>query len=572
MAAADGQIVLGLDIPQTTANIQSALTSILSNLDTKQLVLKTAIEKAEVQKSVSALVKEINAQSAKIGVSVNEKDVRSVLTQQQKIASTTEQLKKQMQEYKQLASDLNLTLNSATQKAFGEALSTQNFDKAKEAIRAVKNELKTFDKNVSIGDNLTAQMEKLKKDASEFGVILRQSTQTNFKNAINTGDLEKAKEAIVAVKNELKQLNEVEDIIKNVSASLAFPDLQKQNTGGAVQLKTELESIKQRAEELKNIWHTLDSEGIAKASAEMETLKERTAVATRQAKEFGDSFGGQQQFEKLQINIQKAQHNIEALGTSWSAMKKNPELLREWEQLVSLSKTLSTSADLSKFNAQVSEFSSKVKQAGLNTKTLGEQFKTTFANFSYFFSASRIIYSTIQAIKDMINNVTQLDSAMVELKKVTEATDAEFDKFLSNAKSQAVDIGSTITDLVNATADFSRLGYSLKDAEYLGQVATIYANVGDDVSSIDQATTSLISTMKGFGMEASQSMDIIDKFNEVGNKFAISSGGIGDALQRSAASMAAANNTIDESIALIVAANNVIQDPDVVGEILRPTA
>lgn len=49
------------------------------------------------------------------------------------------------------------------------------------------------------------------------------------------------------------------------------------------------------------------------------------------------------------------------------------------------------------------------------------------------------------------------------------------------------------------------------------------------------------------------------------NKFAISSGGIGEALQRSAASLSAANNTIDESIALIVAANNVIQDPATVG-------
>lgn len=71
--------------------------------------------------------------------------------------------------------------------------------------------------------------------------------------------------------------------------------------------------------------------------------------------------------------------------------------------------------------------------------------------------------------------------------------------------------------------------------------------------------------MKAFGIEASNAMTIVDKFNEVGNNFAISSGGIGDAMQRSAAALAAANNTIDESIALIVAANNVIQDPDMVG-------
>jgi hypothetical protein len=65
-------------------------------------------------------------------------------------------------------------------------------------------------------------------------------------------------------------------------------------------------------------------------------------------------------------------------------------------------------------------------------------------------------------------------------------------------------------------------------------------------------------------------MSIVDKFNEIGNNFAISSGGIGEALERSASSLMAANNTIDESIALITAANTVVQDPAQVGR-LMPT-
>ena len=60
-------------------------------------------------------------------------------------------------------------------------------------------------------------------------------------------------------------------------------------------------------------------------------------------------------------------------------------------------------------------------------------------------------------------------------------------------------------------------------------------------------------------------MDIVDKFNEIGNNFAISSGGIGEAMERSASSMVAANNTMDETIALITAANTVVQSPEAVG-------
>jgi hypothetical protein len=63
-------------------------------------------------------------------------------------------------------------------------------------------------------------------------------------------------------------------------------------------------------------------------------------------------------------------------------------------------------------------------------------------------------------------------------------------------------------------------------------------------------------------------MGIIDRFNAVGNNFAITSAGIGDALQRSASALYSAGNTIDESVALVTAANSVIQNPEQVGKCL----
>lgn len=53
------------------------------------------------------------------------------------------------------------------------------------------------------------------------------------------------------------------------------------------------------------------------------------------------------------------------------------------------------------------------------------------------------------------------------------------------------------------------------------------------------------------------------------NNFSISSGGLGEALQRSASALSAAGNTLDESIALITAANKVAQDPASVGTMLK---
>ena len=49
------------------------------------------------------------------------------------------------------------------------------------------------------------------------------------------------------------------------------------------------------------------------------------------------------------------------------------------------------------------------------------------------------------------------------------------------------------------------------------------------------------------------------------NNYAITSGGIGEALQRSAASLNAANTSLEESVALVTAANTVVQNPESVG-------
>jgi hypothetical protein len=146
------------------------------------------------------------------------------------------------------------------------------------------------------------------------------------------------------------------------------------------------------------------------------------------------------------------------------------------------------------------------------------------------------------------------------------------DKAYDNLMTEYEELGTTLDGLISSTADFARLGYGFEDSQKLAEVANIYAVVGDEIEGVEDATQSLVSTMAAFKSEMNGVSDsdfalsIVDKMNEVSNNFAISSGGIGQALQRSASSMAAANNTIDETIALITAANTVAQNPEKVGK------
>lgn len=214
----------------------------------------------------------------------------------------------------------------------------------------------------------------------------------------------------------------------------------------------------------------------------------------------------------------------------------------------------------------------QLKKAGVEVQSFGEWMTNAFKRFGSWMLVTHSITSISMGFRDIINNVIDLDTAMVELKKVTNETDDAYRIFVENAAVRAKSIGATMTDTINATADAARLGFDIDAASDLADSILIYQNVGDEIEDVQQASSNLISTMKGFGIEASDSMSIVDKFNEVANNYAISAGGIGDALARSAAALDAGNNTIEESIGLIVAANDVIQDPDVVGERLPNSA
>ena len=229
-------------------------------------------------------------------------------------------------------------------------------------------------------------------------------------------------------------------------------------------------------------------------------------------------------------------------------------------------------ADYNRLREQFGAIQTDAKNLGVSGETGFQRLNSQVQKLATYLSGATLLFGAINQIKTMITNVIELDSAMTELKKVTDETDATYESFLTNAVTRAKNLGAALSDVVSATADFARLGYDIADSAALADAAIVYKNVGDGIESIDDASTSIISTMKAFGVEAEDVMTIVDRFNEVDNRFSISSKGIGDARLRSASSLSTAGNTLDESIALITAMNEVVQDPDVVGTSLKTIA
>ena len=216
------------------------------------------------------------------------------------------------------------------------------------------------------------------------------------------------------------------------------------------------------------------------------------------------------------------------------------------------------------------EVAAAAKAAGLEAQSFGTKLQGEASKLSVWALATSMIMGAVKAVKDMIVNVKRLDMELIELKKVTDLTRSGYEALIDEAAVSSRKIGATLSDTIRAQADFARLGHDVNgEAQSLAQAALVYKHVGDGIKDISEASESIISTMKAFGVEAENAMGIVDEFNEVGNKFAISSSGIGVAMQKSSASLAAANNTLEESIGLTVGMNNVIQNPEIVGTALK---
>lgn len=230
---------------------------------------------------------------------------------------------------------------------------------------------------------------------------------------------------------------------------------------------------------------------------------------------------------------------------------------------------LSGTDDMKKYRGEYARLVSAVRSRGLDTTSFSA--KTLNATIDRVKNVLAIGSVTLvqNALSGIVRNVREVDAAMTELKKVTDETDASYRRFLSRASEKSKSIGSSLSEYTRGVAEFARLGYDMLDAEQMGLAATVYKNVGDGIESITDASDAIIATMKAFDLQAEDSMSIVDKYNEIGNNYAISSAGLGASLQRSAAALASANNTLEESMALTVAGNNTIQNPEVVGTTLK---
>lgn len=241
-------------------------------------------------------------------------------------------------------------------------------------------------------------------------------------------------------------------------------------------------------------------------------------------------------------------------------------------QLKSILSQTASGASLTKDQLQSLEvefvkITNAARQGGQLGLSFFDKIKQGAQSFSMWIGTTSILMKALSVGKDLVKNVKDIDSAMTSLYKVTDETSARYDKFLNTASEKAKQLGRSVSSLIEQSAEWAKLGYSIDEAEELSKVSSIYANVGE----VDDATAvkDIVSALKAFNIEGKDAITVVDKLNQLGNKYATSSADLGEGLRNSASALAVAGNDINKSLAMLTGGTEITQDASEMGNAIK---
>jgi TP901 family phage tail tape measure protein len=234
------------------------------------------------------------------------------------------------------------------------------------------------------------------------------------------------------------------------------------------------------------------------------------------------------------------------------------------------------SQKVSKADKQLKSFNDTAKEGQKQADKWNYSWSKAFQSFTTYMSVTTVLYQVIHTIKDMISEVTDLDGALVELKKVTDLEGESLQRFTKEAYAAGANVAKTGTEMVEAATSFAKAGYNEDQILQLGEVAAMYTNIADEAISSADAADFIIAQLKAFNLESDDlnktlenSYHIIDAVNEVSNNFAVSSSDIATNLGKASSVMANAGNSMEQMIGLMTAGTEVTRNASKVANGLK---
>ena len=295
------------------------------------------------------------------------------------------------------------------------------------------------------------------------------------------------------------------------------------------------------------------SDDISKLDNYEKKIKDTIATVTNMsAAEKGYNFvSGQKELDKI--------HKLLAENSKMSSEAK-AKIKAYYAEIESGNPSMS----LDKIHGEILKIYNAEVEAGRAGRTLWDTLKNSgFHQIAAQMAGMIGVYDVINLGKEGFNVVRELNTALTEMRKVSDESIQTLKDYQKESFNTADAIATTGLQMQNSIADWQRLGYSIKEANELAKNSNIYKNVGD--MDISTATEHMVSSVQAWKSEFNDdavktSEEVMNRYNKIGNEFAISSADIGEAMETSAAALKAGGNDLNEALGIITAGNIIQQD------------
>lgn len=277
------------------------------------------------------------------------------------------------------------------------------------------------------------------------------------------GEVSKLKKLDVADEKDIQELEKIEDKIKKIkSEEGAYSGAEKQVNGlidkvnklrdSGKYTQTFVSELDAAEGELMSFLRQLKDGGVAFDEInDKVTVLAKNVEDTLAKKAFADF---KQAAEKSLTNLGLKIDQIVAKNSGMGSYFES-----EFKKLREMSDTAESVGDVQRLVAAINKLESEMINAGKTGKSFIDQIKQRLRDINSKYIAQYFSFQDIlRYARQAVTNVIQLNDAFIELSKVSNTAlktlEADFQSYADIAKK----IGGTITDTINATADWARMG------------------------------------------------------------------------------------------------------------------
>jgi len=215
---------------------------------------------------------------------------------------------------------------------------------------------------------------------------------------------------------------------------------------------------------------------------------------------------------------------------------------------------------VSKIDKKTGELNTTLKTVNTSADKINQSFGDIVVKVSKFLLATTIISGFTSAIYGAVDAVVKLDSSLIELRKVSDLSGESLKQYTKDAFDLAEQMSTTATNVVDATTEFAKSGYSIAESMDLAEQALKFQTIADGAISASDSATLLIQTMKAYNLTVADSEKIIDSINEISNNYAVSSGDLSLAIGKVASTANLAGVDLDHLLGLMTGSNEIVQN------------